>query len=139
MFRKTTTSSALMKQQLCSYSIKRRVQGKKQTNQYLTKVLYSKHTGKVEVYCLFQILYTQYRPSGTFKKKLVQHDQTLSHLCPSCRCRAGCSYKAHRSTCRPLERSSLHNLPHLQRNYPAGSRASSRIPVRTQRHRRNAP
>lgn len=50
-------------------------------------------------------------------------------LCLSCRCRAGCSCRARRSTCRPRERWSLRSLLHQQRSYPAGSPSSSHTPA----------
>lgn len=54
------------------------------------------------------------------------------YLCLSCRCRAGCSCRARRSTCHPHGQWSPHSPPHLRRSYPAGSPSSSHIPAQQQ-------
>lgn len=52
----------------------------------------------------------------------------LLYLFLSCRCRAGCSCRAHRSTCHPHGQWSPHSPRRLRRSYPAGSPSSSHIP-----------
>lgn len=59
----------------------------------------------------------------------IQSSSVTQYLCLSCRCRAGCSCRARRSTCRPHGQWSPRSPPRLQRSYPAGSPSSSHIPA----------
>lgn len=77
--------------------------------------------------------------TGEDSKRVLVH--TVGHtfgpaaaqyLCLSCRCRAGCSCRARRSTCHPHGQWSPRSPLHLQRSYPAGSPSSSHIPARQQ-------
>lgn len=79
------------------------------------------------VFSLFALLVHTFSPAAS------------QYLCLSCRCRAGCSCRARRSTCHPHGQWSPRSPRLLRRSCPAGSPSSSHIPAtaannRIQRH-----